>query len=297
MLTCQRLETRAYGILWLADALFTGIARLIPAGEGVSAQLTWNTSEGAILHLPRGASRLNCDSDLLRNHAIKHAYNWYEFANARLHRRIPSGSLYLITGTDKTDSWMVGTFSGALRGSQVSLHVNSGRVLEGGSSFNYSWANASAPAYRTGPRAINYIPVNQTDMDAVNQDDALFRGDAPDNQNQCVFARGHRIMLNCNTTSWGKMQWDTEVLPIMDADPGHVSAMATDIPFAGSSRSTLVSDPSGKVGNPSSHHRVGTSDNSMQSKTILAVQDHEVVLEHIPEYLEVRVNDGILCIA
>jgi hypothetical protein len=80
-------------------------ARFVPAGVDGS-RFTWSTSEAAILHLPRGASRLNRFSD--ESQAMTHAYSGYKFANNHLHCSVPNGSLNLITGTDKTSScqWM-----------------------------------------------------------------------------------------------------------------------------------------------------------------------------------------------
>ena len=182
---------------------------------------------------------------------------------------------------------MVGTFSCTLPGDQVSLHLSTAGDIEGSPSYNYSWVTVSTPVYCTGPRSgINHI--NQNDADAINRDDSIFRGDAPDDQNQCVFTRGHRIMLNCRVTDSGEVQPDAEVLPITDIGPEDVSAATSNIPFAGTSGSTLVSGQSGGGGPGSSQHR-GTSEDSGQDEAWDTVQDYEVVLESIPEHSEVSI--------
>jgi len=272
------------------DGSFMGFVRLDTAGTDIGYQFTSSTSEGAILHLPHGASRLTClADDLFRNHAITHAHSWYKFANKDHHRRVPNGSLYLITGTDKTSSWMVGAFSGATPGDQVGLCLSAAGTIEGSTSYNYSWETTSAPVYRTGPRnRINHN--NQSDMDAIHRDDTIFRGDAPDNQNQCVFARGYRIMLNCRVTASGEVQSDAEVLPIMDISPKDVSAATSYIPFSGNSRSTLVTGRSGGGGPEGVQRRVGASEDSGH-ETSDNLRDYEVVLEPIiPEHPEVSVS-------
>ena len=277
----QNLCVNVYHALIIGS--FTHSVRLLPTGADGGSQFTWSTSEGAILHLPRGASRLNCFSALFKSHAITHASSWYKFANNNHHREVPNGSLYLVTGIDKTSSWMVGTFSGALPGDQVSLRLSAARAVEGSTSYNYSWTTASVPVYRTGPRDSGFNHMTQTDLDAIHRDDTTFRGDAPDDQNQCVFVRGHRIMLNYALSDSGEVQSDVEVLPIIDVDPEGVSAATSNIPFAGTSMSTLASGRSGC----GTGQRRGTSEDSGLDKTSDKLRDYEVVLESIPEHLEV----------
>jgi hypothetical protein len=265
---------------------FIALIRLIPAGADGS-RFTWSTSEGAILHLPHGASRLNCFCALFKSHAITHAYNWYKFANTTQYREVPNGSLYLITGTDKTSSWMVGAFSGAPPGDQVSLHLNAVGASEGSNSYNYSWANSSAPVYRTGCSNDRIDHVNQNDLDAITRDDAIFGDDAPNDQNHCVFARGHRIMLNYTVTAGGEVQSDAEVLPIVDVSPEDVSAATSNIPFAGSSKSPLVSGWNGGGRSGSGQRRIGTLEDSGQDETLDKHREYEVTLESIPKHSEV----------
>ncbi|KDQ31444.1 hypothetical protein PLEOSDRAFT_1036968, partial [Pleurotus ostreatus PC15] len=69
----------------------------------------WSSTEGAILHLPKGASRITATKSIFREQAMRHAKNWYKFAFEC--SDVANGSLYLITGCDKTSSWMVGAFS------------------------------------------------------------------------------------------------------------------------------------------------------------------------------------------
>jgi len=266
---------------------FIGSVRLAPSGADVGSQFNWSASEGAILHLPHGASRLNCFSDLFKSHAITHAYSWYKFANQNHHRGVPNGSLYLITGTDKTSSWMVGAFSDALPGDQVSLQLSTAGIDGGSTSYNYSWATASTPVYRTGC-SNNRINTDHNDLDAIDRDNTIFQGDAPDNQNQCVFARGYRIMLNCTVTASGGVHSDAEVLPIKDVSPEDVPAATNYIPFAGVSKSTSVSGWSG--GRLESSQRRVVSEDSGQDENLDKHWDFEVMLESIPDHSEVSVQ-------
>jgi len=264
--------------------------RLVPTGADVDSRFTWSASDGAILHLPGGASRLNCFSDLFRYHAITHAYSWYKFANINLHRRVPNGSLYLITGTDKTSSWMVGAFSGAPPGDQVSLHFSIAGNFNGVTSYTYSWATMSAPVHCTGPRKDEVDQLSQDDLDAIGRDDAVFQGDAPGGQDQCAFLRGYRIMLNRTITDSGEVQSDAEVLSITDASPGDVTATISYIPFTGNSKSNMGRGRGGGGGSGSDHRSIVTSEDSEKDKTSDNLRDYEVMLESIPEHAEVSVS-------
>ncbi|KDQ33861.1 hypothetical protein PLEOSDRAFT_1073982 [Pleurotus ostreatus PC15] len=76
-------------------------------GAGAAMEYTWSSTEGAVLHLPDGASRINIHAKQthFQQQAAKHAEAWYRFAVTEGFN-ISNGSLYLITGCDKTKSWM-----------------------------------------------------------------------------------------------------------------------------------------------------------------------------------------------
>jgi hypothetical protein len=162
---------------------------------GTASRFAWRTSEGAILHLPNGASRLACRPELFKEHAIKHGSNWYRFAKQKLHCEIPNGGLYLITGTDKTDSWMVGAFSQESSEGELLLSLGATEVAEGTVSYTYLWVPPGSATHRTGPYIDQDDSANPEDMDAIERDNVLFRNDAPGDQNQCPFVRGYRISL------------------------------------------------------------------------------------------------------
>jgi hypothetical protein len=185
---------------------------------------------------------------------------------------------------------MVGAFSGAPAGDQVSLRLSAAGAVEGSTSYNYAWATASAPVYRTGPGSNRINHINQSDLDAIHQDDAIFRGDAPDEQNQSVFVRGHKIMLAYTLMASGGIQSDAETLPIVDTRPEDVSTTASNvIPFAGSSNSTLITGWSGGVGSGGGQGRVWSLEDSGRDETLHNILDHKVVLESIPGCSEVSI--------
>ncbi|KIM91595.1 hypothetical protein PILCRDRAFT_27775, partial [Piloderma croceum F 1598] len=78
--------------------------------------------EAAILTLPEGASR----QDLLcinkfRRHAIENVMHWYEFVNGVLGREAPNGSLYLVTGCDKSTTWGIASVARVTETNALSL--------------------------------------------------------------------------------------------------------------------------------------------------------------------------------
>ena len=82
-----------------------------------------STTEGAVLHLPDGASRkdLRNRKPDFRQCAIQNAFRWYQFANRHLGRDIPNGSLILVTGCDMTSSWGIASFSDVSEDVEVEL--------------------------------------------------------------------------------------------------------------------------------------------------------------------------------
>jgi hypothetical protein len=278
---------------------FMGPSRSVHTGANIGSQVTWRTSEGAILHLPLGASRLTCLSNQLRNHAIRHAHHWYQFAHD-LHRDVPNGSLYLITGTDKTNSWMVGTFSGALSEDCVSLQFRETTPVEqaaqGHTFYHYCWNNTSAPVYRMGPMNNRTHHINQNHLEAITRDDAIFEGDAPDNRNQCVFIRGYRIELNCSFTTSEEIHTGAKIHSITDAFPTDIPAPKRGISFS-ETLSALYGWWTRGAGSGSGQHKVPTSEGSVHKETADRLGDGQAMPEHIPPHLEVSFSTILSCVA
>ena len=239
--------------------------------------------------MPHGASRLNCrPSDLLRSHAIIHAWSWYEFANKSLHRGIPNGSLYLVTGTDKTSSWMVGAFSDAPEGDRVSLNLRAADTVEGSTSYTYSWVTASAPVYRTGPGNPVVSHIDQSDLDDIHRDDAGFRSDAPDEQNQCVFVRGYRMMLHYTLAASAGIQSVADVLPIVDSCPEDISAKtSSNVPLVVGSSLPLVGGWSGGGTSRNRERKEQSLEDSEQDEILDDTREHVAMLQSVPGHSEV----------
>ncbi len=164
-------------------------------GAGAGLQYVWSSSEGAILHLPKGASRIDATNlNVFREQATNHAKNWYAFA--RKHTDITNGSLYLITGCDKMNSWMVGAFSDCSSESQAVLELSAiAGAVEGHLSYSYSWGALSSASHRVGPSVDDEATISDEDLDSLERDDEIFGVDALQGHNQTAFLRGFKILL------------------------------------------------------------------------------------------------------
>ena len=106
------------------------------------------TTEGAVLILPEGASRedLRGYQAQFRQYTIENALRWYQFANQRLDRDIPNGSLILVTGRDMAFSWGIASFSDVSSDMEVEL------TFRPSYSGTYSWeTNIVSATVRTSP--------------------------------------------------------------------------------------------------------------------------------------------------
>ncbi|KAJ6463969.1 hypothetical protein C8R45DRAFT_877963, partial [Mycena sanguinolenta] len=79
-----------------------------PGGEFV---FNCTGPEGAVLALPHGAHREKLKNlKDVRDYAARHAESWYEYANVTRGRELVNGSLYLVTGWEKAESWGMASF-------------------------------------------------------------------------------------------------------------------------------------------------------------------------------------------
>ncbi|KAK0447007.1 uncharacterized protein EV420DRAFT_1276391 [Desarmillaria tabescens] len=77
----------------------------------VGFEFSCSSARAAILFLPDGAVRYNCNFPArLYEHAKTNAQSWYQYFNGEQGREIRNGSLYLVTGCDKCHSWGTACF-------------------------------------------------------------------------------------------------------------------------------------------------------------------------------------------
>ncbi|KAJ7108618.1 hypothetical protein C8R44DRAFT_548062, partial [Mycena epipterygia] len=81
----------------------------ISAGAFLGTDFCFNCvgSKGAVLALPHGAHSENLNNlYTVRQYAAKHAESWYKYVNGPARgRQLANGSLCLVTGWEKAESW------------------------------------------------------------------------------------------------------------------------------------------------------------------------------------------------
>ncbi|KIK62852.1 hypothetical protein GYMLUDRAFT_223412 [Collybiopsis luxurians FD-317 M1] len=142
-----------------------------PFAIGAGIELKFAKSHGAVLMLPNGASRVDYrDLSGLRKHAADHAESWYQYINGpSLGLEAENGSLYLITGYDKTCTWEAAAFLHSEQKQIISLKFTTGGLGDGKLCMTHSsTVHSSVP--------------NRSHLDS-------------EAHNQAVFIRGFKICL------------------------------------------------------------------------------------------------------
>ncbi|THU94905.1 hypothetical protein K435DRAFT_667421, partial [Dendrothele bispora CBS 962.96] len=76
-----------------------------PAEGGGGIEFKFEDNRGALLLLPDGATRVDVETIIpFRQYAYRNCEEWYRFAESR-GIEVENGSLYFVTGYDKTESW------------------------------------------------------------------------------------------------------------------------------------------------------------------------------------------------
>ena len=163
------------------------------------------SSEGAVLTMPDGASRQDLRNlSSFQEYASRNADNWYKYANGIRGRQARNGSIYLITGCDKSESWGVAAFTNVTRSDGFFLKFATWMTEFGPLRF---WQASSVAKTRTGP-----ITANST------------QGTHGRAKNQCLFLRGFRIAMGKGPTA--DLDAETNISRIQDIDTDDIFTAA-----------------------------------------------------------------------
>ncbi|KAJ7759344.1 hypothetical protein DFH07DRAFT_715414, partial [Mycena maculata] len=78
--------------------------------------------DGAVLAIPLGSHLEKLEHlESMRRYAIKNAESWYKYVNGARGRELTNGSLYLITGCEKSRSWGIAAFQDLTTGTGFQL--------------------------------------------------------------------------------------------------------------------------------------------------------------------------------
>ncbi|KAJ7476138.1 hypothetical protein FB451DRAFT_268229 [Mycena latifolia] len=172
--------------------------------------------DGALLALPHG-SRLQKLENLegMRRYAAKNAESWYKYANAPegLGRRLVNGSLYLITGWEKSESWGMATFQNL--GVEKEFQLSFDPYPDPDAGFNYRWRRGTPARTKDG-------------IGSSHEGQNLM--------NQTLFIHGFSISLGEGI--WGKLFPDVSINKI--ADSQFQKSHSNFVPFSSQASSSFV---------------------------------------------------------
>ncbi|KAF7971240.1 hypothetical protein HWV62_21554 [Athelia sp. TMB] len=137
-----------------------GIIVDISAGDGSDPAVTHSATGAASLVLPDGATGQDYrNHQIVRDYMMANATSWYHFVHVTLGHEVTNGSLYVVTGCDKSSSWRITT---------------------------------------VGEQSPSLLPSSQLDdFDAVVRESTPTSDSraVKQLQNQCLFLRGYKIMF------------------------------------------------------------------------------------------------------
>ncbi|KAJ7170942.1 hypothetical protein C8R43DRAFT_72172 [Mycena crocata] len=168
-----------------------------PEGEFV---FSCTSPEGAVLALPHGSHLQRLENlENLRAYAAQHAESWYKYINGARGRGLANGSLYLVTGWEKAQSWGMASFHNTDDEFQLIFKPN-----PDSNRLQYRWGGAHAR--RNPARKKYFCPMNSI-------------------SNQTTFIHGLSISLGRG--NWGRLFGDVEIRPIVDSQFGSAKGDAT----------------------------------------------------------------------
>ncbi|KAJ6520870.1 hypothetical protein DFH09DRAFT_1373202 [Mycena vulgaris] len=170
---------------------------------------------GAVLALPHGAHLENLENlKNIREYAAQNAESWYRYINGARGRGLPNGSLYLVTGCEKSQSWGMASFHNVREEFQLTYKPTAGPDT----APNYCWRGLHARKNPAHSKSYNPSP-----MDA-------------DSLNQTTFIHGLSISLG--TGIWGKLFGDVEIRQLVDS---RLDSIKGDFSMVNSQGSSLFS--------------------------------------------------------
>ncbi|KAF9030964.1 hypothetical protein BDZ89DRAFT_1064289 [Hymenopellis radicata] len=229
-------------------------------GGGCGFEFSTSSEEAAVLVLPHGSTRYDVlNKSAFERYAAEHAASWYEYVNDPDHlgRQAVNGSLYLVTGCDKTASWGTAAVSKPDDTRAVSLTFSTCGFGQGSVAFRSSWSTQLGAETRVFPQ------------DGAEIDTAL--------ENQCVFIRGFTISVRENRMMQ-RMLGSVQFSRISGSSKDELPTFGSRIPFGYSSGSSSSSS------SPASS-RPGSSNKSMSRPTSARAG--------IPNKVEEEVEDDV----
>ncbi|KAK0447284.1 hypothetical protein EV421DRAFT_1706799 [Armillaria borealis] len=174
-------------IITSADVSYREISASVSAdavgivGAGASFEFCTTRETAAILCLPQSATKYDfLNKSLIEKYARTHGASWYHYVNSPrfLGRQAPNGSLYVVTGCDKTTSWGAAAVMKPANTRSISLRFTGAGIGGGEIRVGHEWTSGFTVDTRVYPLESISYPYSST------------------MENQCIFARGFTISLS-----------------------------------------------------------------------------------------------------
>ncbi|KZP18196.1 hypothetical protein FIBSPDRAFT_745741 [Athelia psychrophila] len=177
----------------------------------------------AVLNMPDGARSIEYGGlKDLRSYAIRNAKSWYNFINGELGLEAPNGSLYLVSGCDKSRTWGIASVSQGSSSNMIALRFTAAKTVQASVSYTFSWQTDCSTFARAGPDLSD---------------------DNPLPQNQCLFVRGLKIRVRDNAVM-RQMRGAVKVESTEDMESSSLSSAKRSNSFPGTSSSRQPSPTS-----------------------------------------------------
>ncbi|KAK0196351.1 hypothetical protein F5146DRAFT_1011186 [Armillaria mellea] len=225
------------------------------AGGGGGVEFTISKEQAAILVLPGGATRFDTNHpSLMRNYALEHAHEWYEFVNGPTQgREALNGSLVLVSGCDKAAAWGSAAMSRPSAEYSIKVTFSFPGVAEGQLALGSSWTTQLWTTTRLFP-----------DVPGLAFD--------PSKENQGVFIRGFTISVR-------ERKRVSKVLPVPWRSDVQLAKLSRPLPNISSKAPYSLSPP---ISGPAWGTQ-GTSDRGYLQKDDLTKLISSIVESHLDD--------------
>ncbi|KAF5337698.1 hypothetical protein D9758_017347 [Tetrapyrgos nigripes] len=170
----------------------------IPVTAGIGFEYQSSSEQGAVLILPEGARREDYTGLRdIRDYTINNGESWYRFVNDQVRMDARNGSLYVITGFDRTSCYQNLAFDSSSRNISISFKFSC-PPLPNGDFGSLSFTSSSLPKHEHSPGGSN-------------------RGHSLPNLSP--FIRGYKIMIRKNLTRYIKPS-TVKIMDLANADSG-----------------------------------------------------------------------------
>ncbi|KAJ6588695.1 hypothetical protein B0H19DRAFT_923299, partial [Mycena capillaripes] len=116
---------------------------------------------GAVLALPHGAHLKKLENlTRVRQYAVKNAESWYKYVNETRGRGLVNGSLYLITGCEKAESWGMASYHDVPL--QNEFPISFGPTADADGGYRYRWQGTHFRHKHADSPPLDDTPLNQT---------------------------------------------------------------------------------------------------------------------------------------